>query len=277
LRVPAGRSRRRSTAFRPPHESRSVAVATTLAPASWAAWRLLRSGHWNNILNERRRGHVRYWERLAHRRGDVLYVAIGDSTAQGLGARDPSGSYVGQLDRMLDARLTVVNLSISGARLSDVIASLLPRMARLDTTDALVTFAVGANNIGGFEPERFRQQLATIFDALPDHALIAELPSFYVRPFQARVRAANAILHELADERNLAVIPLHQATNRLRLAAIATHHAKDLFHPNDRGYRVWAKTFLGPAAARLEQITAGTPARDVAATSIPADTANASS
>jgi acyl-CoA thioesterase I len=206
------------------------------------------------VLNERRAEHVRYWEQLAERRGDVLYVAIGDSTAQGIGAREPPGSYVGQLERLLGSRLQVVNLSISGARLSDVITGLLPKLARLDTSDALVTFAAGANNIDGFDPDRFRQELATIFDVLPSHALIAELPSFYVSPHQPRVREANAILHQLADERDLAVIPLHGATNRLGIAAIATHHAKDLFHPNDRGYRVWAKAFLGPATARLEEI-----------------------
>jgi acyl-CoA thioesterase-1 len=228
-----------------------------MAPVAWFVWRVLRSTHWSGVLNERRGAHARYWEQLAERHGEVLYIALGDSTAQGLGAREPSGSYVGQLERMLGARLQVVNLSISGARLADVINGLLPRFAALDSSEALVTFAAGANDIDGFEPERFREQLATIFDALPSHALIAELPSFYIRPFQPRVRAANAILHELADVRDLAVIPVHGATNRLGWAAICTHHAADLFHPNDRGYRLWAGAFLGPATARLEEIVSG--------------------
>ena len=181
-------------------------------------------------------------------------MAIGDSTAQGIGARDPSGSYVGQLERMLDVRLRVVNLSVSGARLSDVISALLPRLARLDTEHALVTFAAGANDVGDFRPDRFRRELATIFDALPRHALVAELPSFSVRPYEATVREANRIVRELADERDLAVIPLHAATNRFGPLALATHHARDLLHPNDRGYRVWARTFLGPATARLDEV-----------------------
>jgi lysophospholipase L1-like esterase len=227
-----------------------------MAPVAWLVWRVLRSTYWSELLDGRRGAHVRYWEQLAERRGEILYVAIGDSTAQGIGARDPTGSYVGQLERLLPARLQVVNLSISGARLADVITSLLPRLAALDTTDALVTFAAGANDIDGFDPGRFRAQLATILDALPQHALVAELPSFYVRPYQPRVRAANAILHELADARDLAVIPLHAATNRFGLAALGTHHAPDLFHPNDRGYRLWARAFQGPATARVEEIAA---------------------
>ena len=226
-----------------------------LIPATWAAWRLARSNYWADELHARTGSHLRYWNQLAAREGEVLFVAIGDSTAQGIGARDPSGSYVGQLERMLGARLRVVNLSISGARLSDVISALLPRLAQLDTEHALVTFAAGANNIADFEPDRFRRDLATIFDALPSHALVAELPSFYVRPYQAKVREANRILHELADQRDLAVIPLHGATNQFGPVALMTHHARDLFHPNDRGYRIWARTFLGPATTRLEEIT----------------------
>jgi acyl-CoA thioesterase-1 len=226
-----------------------------MAPTAWLAWRMARSGYWSQQLQTRTGAHSRYWEQLAGRRGDLLYVAIGDSTAQGIGAREPAGSYVGQLERMLDARVQVINLSISGARLSDVITALLPRLARVDTTYALVTFAAGANNIDDFDPVRFRSELTTIFDALPRHALVAELPSFYTSPHQPLVREANAILHELADARDLAVVPLHGATNRLGVAALATHHAADLFHPNDRGYRVWAKAFLGPATARVEELT----------------------
>jgi acyl-CoA thioesterase-1 len=247
----AAASRRRRTAARLPQRR---AAALALLPATWAAWRLARSAYWSDELHARIGTHSRYWDQLADRHGDVLYIAIGDSTAQGIGARDPSGSYVGQLERLLGARLRVVNLSLSGARLSDVINALLPRLAQLDTEHALVTFAAGANNVADFEPDRFRRELATIFDALPRHALVAELPSFYIRPYQPTVRAANRILRELADERDLAVIPLHGATNRFGPAVLVTHHARDLFHPNDRGYRVWARTFLGAATARLEEM-----------------------
>ena len=233
-----------------------------LLSLSWTAWRLARREHWRAELHGRVGSHSRYWQELAERRGDVLYVAIGDSTAQGIGAPDPSGSYVAQLERMLDARLHVINLSISGARLSDIITSLLPRLAALDTADALVTFAAGTNDLATFDPDRFRRELAIIFDALAPHALVAELPSVTVRGLAPTARQANAILHELADERDLAVVPLHAATRRPWPAAIALHHAGDLLHPNARGYRVWARAFLGPAAARLEAIGCSTrPAR----------------
>jgi acyl-CoA thioesterase-1 len=237
-------------------------AALALIPATWAAWRLARSDYWAAELRTRIGAHTRYWQRLSERQGGILFVAIGDSTAQGIGAREPAGSYVGQLERMLGARLRVVNLSISGARLADVATALLPRLTQLDTDHALVTFAAGANDIADFDPQRFRRDLATIFDALPDHSLVAELPSFYVRPHQSKVREANHILHELADQRDLAVVPLHGVTNRFGVAAIVTHHARDMFHPNDRGYRIWARAFLGPASVRLAQLAgAATPAR----------------
>ncbi|WP_249010773.1 SGNH/GDSL hydrolase family protein [Conexibacter sp. DBS9H8] len=237
-----------------PPAARAAALATGL-PAGLVAWRIARSGYWSARLQGRIPVHARYWTALAERDGDPLYVAVGDSTAQGLGARDPAGSYVGQLERRLPGRLRVVNLSVCGARLGDVISALLPRLAALDTDRALVTFAAGANDIIDFDADRFTAELAVICDALPRHALLAELPSFYVAPYQARVRAANAILHELADARDLAVVPLFAATNRLGVAALATHHARDLFHPNDRGYGVWARAFLGPASARVSELT----------------------
>ncbi len=234
---------------------RQRSSALALIPASWLAWRLARSTYWSDVLHARTGVHTRYWEQLAARPGDLLYVAIGDSTAQGIGARDPSGSYVGQLERMLGARLRVVNLSVSGARLADVITALLPRLAQLETEHALVTFAAGADDIADFDAARFRRDLATIFDALPPHALVAELPSFYLSPDQAKVREANRILRDLADARDLAVVPLHGATNRFGPVALVTHHARDLFHPNERGYRIWARAFLGPATARLDELT----------------------
>jgi lysophospholipase L1-like esterase len=47
-----------------------------------------------------------------------LWVVLGDSTAQGLGAPEPDGGYVGQTLRALDKRTgqrwRVVNLSVSG-------------------------------------------------------------------------------------------------------------------------------------------------------------------
>jgi len=63
------------------------------------------------------------------------------------------------------------------------------------------------------------------------------------------VAAANEIIRRVAAEVDLIVVPLHDTTKRIGLRSIATHVAKDLFHPNDRGYRSWAEAFLPAISA----------------------------
>ena len=51
----------------------------------------------------------------------VLYVALGDSTVEGVGASSPARNYVGQLHERLSAvypRARVVNLGVGGATAS---------------------------------------------------------------------------------------------------------------------------------------------------------------
>jgi lysophospholipase L1-like esterase len=58
------------------------------------------------------------------------------------------------------------------------------------------------------------------------------------------VAEANRILRMVAAEFGLTVVPLHATTKRQGIRSIATQFANDFFHPNDRGYRVWAEAFL---------------------------------
>jgi acyl-CoA thioesterase I len=61
-----------------------------------------------------------------------LWVVLGDSTAQGLGAPTPMGGYVGQvlagLRLQTGQRWRVLNLSLSGALIRDVLRDQLPRL-----------------------------------------------------------------------------------------------------------------------------------------------------
>ena len=72
---------------------------------------------------------------------------------------------------------------------------------------------------------------------------------------------ANQIVRRVAAEHGLTVAPLHATTKRQGLRSIATQFANDMFHPNDRGYRVWAEAFLpvlsADIAARFPQQPAG--------------------
>ena len=77
-----------------------------------------------------------------------LWVVLGDSTAQGLGALSPDGGYVGQVLAELRGHTglpwRVLNLSVSGSLTRDVLGAQLPLVpAHAD----LVTCGIGVNDI----------------------------------------------------------------------------------------------------------------------------------
>ena len=199
-----------------------------------------------------------YWREQHRRGGELLYVAVGDSAAQGIGASRPGHSYVGLLARDIREQsgrtVRVANLSQSGARLREALEKQLPVLATL--TPDIVTVAIGANDIAGFEAERFEREIRMLFAALPAQAIVADMPSFYLGRAEQRARVANRILRTVAAEFGLTVAPLHRVTRRRSAARTALRDvAADFFHPNDRGYRVWASAFaplVSAAVARLE-------------------------
>jgi lysophospholipase L1-like esterase len=189
---------------------------------------------------------AKWWKGEAQKPGELLYVAIGDSAAQGVGASRPGRSYVGLIARQLRERtgrsVRVVNLSVSGARLRDAVAVQLPGLAGL--APDLITCAIGANDIADFDELRFERELSTIYDALPSAAIIGDVPAFYFGAAERRVRIANSIVHRLAAARMMEVAPVYDMTRRQTGARYALNQvAADFFHPNDRGYRVWASAF----------------------------------
>ena len=136
-----------------------VAHSLVLRRQRGGADRLARTLHLN----------ARWWKDQRAKDGELLYVALGDSAAQGVGASQPGRSYVGLIAQHLRQRtgrsVQVVNLSISGARLREVIALQLAPLRRLSPD--IVTVAVGANDMPTFAPDRFTRELAEVFDSLP--------------------------------------------------------------------------------------------------------------
>jgi acyl-CoA thioesterase I len=205
------------------------------------------------ILNETLPIHSKWWRDNAKLPGELLYVAIGDSAAQGIGASAPGHGYVGVLAdhiRTLTARtVRVINLSVSGATVGLAVADQLPRFRTLEPD--IVTVAIGANDIAAFDAAAFEAGLREIFSVLPQHAIVADLPCFYLPHNERKVAVANSILRRVAAERNLTVVPLHESMKRQGVYGMFTQFAQDLFHPNDRGYKVWASAFEPTVTAEL--------------------------
>lgn len=201
--------------------------------------------------------HSKWWREQAKRDGELLFVAVGDSTAQGIGASRPGHSYVGMLARDLRSHsarsVRVVNLARSGARLREALAEQVPKLAELEPD--LLTVAIGANDIADFDAVRFEREFDELCEALPKHAIVSEVPAFYFGKPARDAAWANRIIHRIAARHGLDVVELHAATLRQTGVWYALNQvAADFFHPNDRGYRVWADAFWPQVQARVESL-----------------------
>lgn len=184
--------------------------------------------------------YTRWWDdqnqRAAAGTGPLL-VAIGDSTAIGIGASSPDRSYVGVLQRSLSERdgtpWRVVNLALSGARLSDALDRQLPIAAELRAD--VVTCSIGVNDIvwtrrTGPLQERVRRLIA----GLPPQSIVGRIAGG-----SDRSRLANEVLVERAAARGLPVVDPWREPG----APYRDRRSVDGYHPNDTGYELMARPF----------------------------------
>jgi acyl-CoA thioesterase-1 len=188
---------------------------------------------------------------------DPLWVVLGDSTAQGLGAPGPRGGYVGQtlyeLRRTTGRHWRVLNLSVSGALMRDVLAEQIPRLDGQHPD--LVTCGAGVNDILYSAPGKLFGDLRTLLAAVPEDTVMLDLPllsgfwGIVGRMSVPYITRINRVIQEVATER------------RLRVAEVSRHFVPpwvgkfsvDNFHPSQDGYRDWSRALVeavtpGPAA-----------------------------
>ena len=183
-----------------------------------------------------------------------LWVVLGDSTGQGLGAPSPEGGYVGQALAELRLRTglpwRVLNLSVSGALIRDVRHDQLPR---LSAAADLVTCGIGANDILYTPPAKLLRDLRALMGVIPDETVVLDLPlptgiwgilGRISAPYVARI---NRTIHQTALARGL---PVAEVSAHF-LPPWAGKLASDYFHPSQAGYRDWTRALLAaiPTAA----------------------------
>ncbi|MYM20929.1 SGNH/GDSL hydrolase family protein [Brevibacterium sp. 5221] len=211
----------------------------------------------------------RYWELVAHppqaapAEAPIAMSVLGDSAAAGVGANDPQSGYVGLLAARLAAatgrEVRVSNVAVPGASSWLLMEHQLPLFERLPEAD-LVLCIIGANDIADrrFTLEGFVWTAERLYPRLPAGTVVATIPSFGLPWLERKVRAANAVIVRLAREHDLELADLYTATRRLWPFAYLLHQGGDFFHPNERGYRVWADAIwpaLERAWARRERPT----------------------
>lgn len=191
----------------------------------------------------------KYWDQQNNTsQGEVLFVALGDSVAQGIGASQPQKSYVGLLAQAISKKqsktVRTINLSVSGATVRDAIHSQLPKLQSFTSAaSTIITVGIGANNMRNFSSEQFKHDMNRLVRQLPKQAIIAEVPYFgggRYRRLDKNVQIANGIIHEQAALYGLTVAPLYEVT-KLRDSLLV--YSADLFHPNDVGNKNWADAF----------------------------------
>ena len=184
---------------------------------------------------------------------DPLWVVLGDSTAQGLGAPGPHGGYVGQaltqLRRNTGQHWRVINLSVSGALTRDVLAQQIPQLA--DEHPNLVTCGAGVNDIMYSAPGKLFADLRELLKAVPDNTVLLDLPlltgfwGIVGRISVPYITRMNRVIREVALQRDL---PVAEVSANFT-PPWAGKFSVDNFHPSQDGYRDWTRALLAAVPA----------------------------
>lgn len=185
-----------------------------------------------------------YWNTQAKLPGEITYLALGDSAAQGIGATSAHRGYVGLLAKRIEAQtqqtVRVVNISKTGAKMSDYLREQAPKITA--TQADIVTIEIGANDVAKFNAITFRADFKKVLATLPDGAYVANMPLFNSRPSSTdkAKQASGIIREELRAYPNLRFVDLQKQTSENQSIF---GFAPDLFHPNNLSYKNWADAF----------------------------------
>jgi lysophospholipase L1-like esterase len=172
--------------------------------------------------------------------GSEWWAVLGDSAAQGVGASSPALGWAGVATAGLGVTVWF-NLSVSGAKVADVIAIQVPRLVwlteRFGPAERVLVAAGGNDLVRAAGAGGVRRDLAALVDLLPDATVVGSLPQ---TPWGVIARSANRGLRRAAVSRGLSIADI----NRHYRFPYSARTSSDAFHPNDRGYKDWAQAFI---------------------------------
>jgi len=196
----------------------------------------------------------------------VMYVALGDSTVEGIGATRSELNYVARLYarlREVYPNARVENLGVGGATSVDVLARQLDRAVAL--APDLVTLSVGPNDITERVPlADYSRNIDTIFGRMASQTravlVVNLLPDLAVTPrFRGHEAEAavgrrsiefNAALTRLAKRHGVVIVDLYEPSRR-EVPARPELMAGDGYHPSDVGYARWAELMWDAVQGRI--------------------------
>ncbi|WP_214403994.1 SGNH/GDSL hydrolase family protein [Pseudonocardia lacus] len=167
-----------------------------------------------------------------------LWVVLGDSASQGIGATTRESGYVGVMHELLRRRdaWRVINLSKAGAGVLDVLARQLPELVALANVDepALVTCLIGAEDMARRTPG-LDTALRQVISSLPTGSVIGLLPH---GPRTAG--ALNSVIREEAERHAMRIAVLPPRLPGMRIG-------RDGRFLDDVGHAAWARAVLAAA------------------------------
>lgn len=183
----------------------------------------------------------------------LVYVAIGDSTGIGLGARD-GGGYVAQLFARIKQQRpgsTLINLSAAGATTADVVDK---QITQLDATQAtLITICVGVNDLlRGHEAKQFAENYETLVAKLRQPGrliVVATIPDVTSAPamkevadesLRTRLEQFNKAIEGVAGRYAVPLVDLYKLSGAAS-GSRAEFFSSDGLHPSDLGYAHWTE------------------------------------
>lgn len=194
--------------------------------------------------------------------GPIVYVAIGDSTGSGVGAKN--GGYVLRLfNRLVERRpgSKLTNLCVSGATTEDLVRDQLERGSEMNPD--LVTVGIGINDIGhGLTIDHFGRNYEKILSTLrekthakivvtniPDISSAPRIPASMRFGYQQQIIRFNERLEEIATRQGVTIFDMY-TISKDELPLHPEYFSSDGFHPSDRGYELWAEQ-MWPTLAKV--------------------------
>jgi acyl-CoA thioesterase-1 len=181
---------------------------------------------------------------------EIVYVALGDSTAVGVGASGPEHNYVSRLTARLQAiyrQVHTTNLGVSGATAADVAAGQLARAVALQPD--LVTLSIEPNDITqGRDVQHYERTLdiilgtltretraVVVVNLLPDLAVAPRISGPLQETVGQQTVRFNAVLQRVAQKHDVEVVDLY-TPSRNEIPQHPERVAADDYHPSDAGY-----------------------------------------
>jgi lysophospholipase L1-like esterase len=195
----------------------------------------------------------------------ITIAWLGDSTGAGVGASSVETALPTTVVRGLRRAVRLRVLASSGARVADVLARQLPRLARVQPDVVIV--GVGGNDVTHLTPrglfEGLYDSLLKGIEALQpativvigvgDFGTVPRIP----QPLRAltgwRGRLFDDVIRRAARESGAAYVDLYGRTGPRFGHDPNRFYSADGFHPSDNGYRIWAAVILDVLRVELRE------------------------